>query len=105
LTSFWPRLVPVGLNWDNAEPRSTNSTVKISFAALKGTIAAHNVKAWASTNGGKTWTALHPAADGTGWDVVVSNPATAGYVSLRVQGTDAAGATASVTVVNAYAVS
>jgi hypothetical protein len=103
--NFWPRMVPVGLNADNAEQPGTDSTVKISFAALKGAIAAHNVKVWASSNGGKTWTALHPAASGTAWDVVVTNPAAAGYVSLRAQGTNAAGFTASVTVINAYAVS
>ena len=79
--------------------------MKISFATLKGTIATHNVKVWASSNGGKTWTALRPAASGTAWDVVVANPAAAGYVSLRAQGTNAAGFTASVTVINAYAVS
>ena len=97
------------VGWDNevarAEQPGTNSTVKISFAALKGAVAAHNVKVWASSNGGKTWTALHPAASGAAWDVVVANPAAAGYVALRAQGTNAAGFTASVTVINAYAVS
>jgi hypothetical protein len=36
--------------------------------------------------------------------VRVTNPARPGYVSLRVQGTDSAGSTASVTIINAYAV-
>jgi len=39
------------------------------------------------------------------WKFTVANPAKAGWVSLRVQGTNAAGFTASVTAVNAYAVS
>jgi hypothetical protein len=35
----------------------------------------------------------------------VTDPGKPGFVSLRVQGTDAAGSTATVTTINAYAVS
>jgi hypothetical protein len=68
-------------------------------------IAAHNVRVWASVNGGKTWQAVQMSQSGPHWTAVVTNPAKAGYVSLRVQGTNAAGDTASVTTINAYAVS
>ena len=94
----WPEI-------DFVAEASTQTTVPIWFSTLSGNIAAHNVKVWSSVDGGKTWTALHPVASGYHWTVVVTNPAVAGHVSLRVQGTNASGFTASVTVINAYAVS
>jgi hypothetical protein len=48
---------------------------------------------------------VRSSASGPHWSAVVTNPAKAGHVSLRVQGTDSSGYTASVTVINAYAVS
>jgi hypothetical protein len=79
--------------------------VPIWFSDLAGNIAVHAVRAWASGNGGKTWKALAVRAAGGRWTVTVTNPAAAGYVSLRVQGTDSSGATVAVTAINAYAVS
>ncbi|HEY6789428.1 MAG TPA: hypothetical protein VI365_19180 [Trebonia sp.] len=80
----------------------------ITFDTRVGAIAVHGVKVWASTDGGKTWTARTAQAvgnSGSTWTVTIVNPGKAGYVSLRVQGTGASGATALVTVINAYRVS
>jgi hypothetical protein len=104
---FWPRIVPQGLSGTNAARHGTKTVVPVTFATTAGVIAVHGVKAWASVNGGKTWTALAVSSSGGGraWRFTVTNPSKAGWVSLRVQGTNAAGFTASVTATNAYAVS
>jgi hypothetical protein len=104
-SDFWPRIIPSGLNADNAARPGTQTTVINYFTDLEGNIAAHGVKVWASANGGKTWTAVRVTASGPHWSAVVTNPKQAGFVSLRVAGTDSLGYTASVTVINAYAVS
>jgi hypothetical protein len=103
--AFWPRIIPSGLSARNAARHGTRTTVPIWFSDLAGNITVHAVRVWASGNGGKTWKALAVRAGGGRWTVTVTNPAAAGYVSLRVQGTDSSGATAAVTAINAYAVS
>jgi len=102
--TFWPRIIPSGLSLRNAAGPGTRTPVRIYFSDGSD-IAAHNAKVWASVNGGKTWQAVKVSQSGPHWTAVITNPATAGYVSLRVQGTNAAGDTASVTTINAYAVS
>jgi hypothetical protein len=104
---FWPRIVPQGLSGTNAAPHATKTVMPFTFATTAGIIAVHGVKAWASANGGSTWTpvAVSSANGGRSWTATVTNPAKAGWVSLRVQGVNAAGFTASVTAVNAWAVS
>jgi hypothetical protein len=103
--SFWPRIVPGGLNGLNAALRGTDTTSGIWFTNANGrAITAHGVKVWASVNGGKTWTALRVGHSAVKWAVTFGNPASPGFVSLRVQGTDATGSTAIVTVINAYSV-
>jgi hypothetical protein len=103
--SFWPRIVPGGLSERNSEPRGTKTTVPMWFTNLSGNVAVRDVQVWASDNGGKTWAALRVSRSGSRWTFIVANPARAGYVSLRVRGTNAAGSTADVTIINAYAVS
>ncbi len=103
--AFWPRVIPSGLSERNAARGGTRTTVPIWFSDLGGNIVVHGVKAWVSVNGGTTWRALRVTGSGDRWTVVVANPAKAGYVSLRVQGTDPAGDTVAVTTVDAYAVS
>jgi len=111
VTNFWPLITPSGLNWLNAAKQGTKTTVRVYFKDLESdsdpasNMTAHSVKVWASANGGKTWTAVRVTESGPHWSAVVTNPAKAGHVSLRVQGTDSSGFTASVTVSNAYAVS
>jgi hypothetical protein len=101
---FWPRIVPGGLDGLNQAPAGAGRTpVGIWFESGIGrTIAPHAVKVWASANGGKSWTALRVTRSGARWSVAVADRT--GFMSLRVQATDAAGVTTSVTVINAYAV-
>ena len=103
--AFWPRMIPRGLSLLNSAPHGTKTVVPITFDTLAGAIAVHGVKVWTSGNGGKTWTAHAVASSGSTWTVTIANPGKAGYVSLRVQATSASGATALVTVINAYRVS
>lgn len=102
--TFWPLINPSGLSLRNAARHGTKTAVRIYFTDLS-IIPAHNVHVWESSNGGKTWRAVAVSQSGPHWTAVVTNPGTPGFVSLRVQGTDAAGATATVTTINAYAVS
>jgi hypothetical protein len=88
----------------NAARRGTRTTLDVSFSDLAAGVAVHAVKVWSSVNGGRTWTALRTSGSGAHWSAVVANPAAAGYVSLRVQGTNAGGFWASVTAIRAYAV-
>jgi len=103
--TFWPLIIPSGLSLRNAARHGTRTAVRIYFNDGGNNLSAHGVRVWASDNGGKTWQALHVSQSGPHWTAIVTNPGGPGYVSLRVQGTDAAGDTATVTTINAYAVS
>jgi hypothetical protein len=104
--NFWPRIVPKGLSLRNAAAHGTRTTVPIWFTNAEDTnISVSGVKVWASPNGGKTWYALRVSRSGLRYTVVVQNQARPGFVSLRVQGTESNGATATETVINAYRVS
>jgi len=102
--TFWPRMIAQGVTERNAAARGSKTTLPITFNTVNGAIAAHNVAVWASANGGRTWTPLRVAHSGSTWTVSVVNPKAAGYVSLKVSAADAAGFTATVTAINAYAV-
>lgn len=104
-SDFWPRMVPQGVSEKNTAAGGSRTTVPITFDTATGAIPAHDVAVWASVNGGRTWSALKVAHSGSTWTVSVANPKKAGYVSLRVQGEDAAGFKAVVTAYHAYAVS
>jgi hypothetical protein len=103
--SFWPRIIPSGLSRLNAAEHGTKTTVPIWFSNLGGNVPVHGVQVWMSANGGKNWHSLRVTGTGAKRIVTVTNPAKAGYVSLRVKGTDGTGVTTDVTVINAYAVS
>jgi hypothetical protein len=105
VNNFWPRIIPSGLSLRNAARHGTRTAVRIYFSDIGVNIAAHGVRVWASADGGKTWQALRVSRSGPHWTVLVTNPGAPGFVSLRVQGTDANGFTATETVTNAYAVS
>ena len=103
--NFWPRIIPSGLSLRNAARHGTRTAVRIYFSDLDVNLTAHGVRVWASANGGGTWQALPVSRSGPHWTVTVANPGAPGFVSLRVQGSDANGFTATETVINAYAVS
>jgi hypothetical protein len=103
--AFWPRIIPSGLDRLNSARHGTKTTVPIRFASISGSVAVHGVQVWMSANGGKNWHLLRVTGTGAERTVTVTNPATAGDVSLRVRGTDGSGITTDVTVINAYAVS
>lgn len=104
-SNFWPRMIPQGVSEKNAAAGGSRTTVPITFNTINGVVAAHDVAVWASANGGKSWTPLKVTHSGSTWSVVVANPRKAGWVSLKVQGEDAAGFKAAVSVINAYRVS
>ena len=104
-TTFWPRMIPQGVSEKNTAAGGSKTSVPITFDTVGGAIAAHDVEVWASANGGRTWSPLRLAHSGNTWTMIVNNPRQAGYVSLKVQGEDAAGFEATVTAINAYAVS
>lgn len=103
--NFWPRMLPQGVSETNTAAGGAKTDVPITFSTVNGIVAVHDVAVWASSNGGRTWTALRVTRGGDGWSVVVSDPRQAGFVSLRVQGEDAAGFKTVVTAIDAYAVS
>jgi hypothetical protein len=103
--TFWPRMIAQGVSERNAAAGRSRTILPITFNTVYGAIAAHDVAVWASANGGKTWTPLRVSHSGSTWTVAGINPKTEGYVSLKVSGKDAAGFTATVTAINAYAVS
>ncbi|MGD0703037.1 MAG: hypothetical protein ABSA02_24520 [Trebonia sp.] len=105
LSDFWPRMIPRGVSEKNTTAGGSRTTVPITFDSPDGVIAAHDVAVWSSVNGGKSWSALRVTHSGSTWSVVVGNPEKAGWVSLKVQGEDAAGFKATVAVLDAYAVS
>jgi hypothetical protein len=102
-----PTIKPSGLDLENAAKPGTKTTVPISLTdyAYPFSIGVHSVQVWASGNGGKTWAALNVSHSGGTWTVTVTNPATVGYVSLRVRAALSDGTTTEVTVINAYAIS
>jgi hypothetical protein len=57
-----------------------------------------------SADDGKTWQTVPVAASGTGWVATVTNPAAAGFVSLKASAADSAGDSVVQTIVRAYAV-
>ena len=104
-SNFWPRIIPQGLSLNDAAAGGSRTRVPIMFNTVNGAIAAHDVAVWASVNGGKTWVPLKVSHSGSIWTVYVVNPKAAGWVSLKVQGENAAGFKSVVTLLNAYGVS
>ena len=100
-----PVIRPSGLNADNAARPGGKTPVPIWLARPSAPADwVRSVQVWASDNGGKTWAALPASHRGGTWTVTVTNPKTAGYVSLRVRAALGNGVTTEVTVINAYAV-
>jgi len=96
---FGPRL-----DQRNAAPAG-RFAVPVTVARGAGSPAAANrtLTAEFSADDGKTWQPATVSGEGDQRVLHVVNPAT-GFVSLRVEATDTAGATATVTVLRAYAI-
>jgi hypothetical protein len=62
------------------------------------------VRAWASSNDGRTWRQVVVNRDGGHYVVSVRNSASAGFTSLRVLASDHHGNSEQLTVIHAYAV-
>lgn len=104
---FLPRIVPRFLSGTNAAAPGSRTTVPIWFGTGSGAVpvAVRGVQVAVSANGGKNWYPLRVSGSGSQRSVTVTNPRNAGYVSLRISATDAAGTSVSVVVFNAYRVS
>jgi hypothetical protein len=107
------RFVPLGLSRQNAAAAGTVTTVDLFFdrntsyddQRVSPAATLHAIAAQASYDEGKTWHTVSVKKSGSQWVALVTNPATAGSVSLRVTTTEkATGANATTTVIRAYAV-
>jgi hypothetical protein len=103
VNALWPQVLPT-LNWLNAARHGSKTAVHIQFGQVYG-VTPTGVTVWASANGGKTWYKQRVTSSASTWWVTVTNPAQAGYVSLRVLTGESNGGTTEETLINAYRVS
>jgi hypothetical protein len=103
VNSLWPQVLPT-LNWLNAAQHGSKTAVRVQFGQVYG-LSPTGVSVWASVNGGKNWYRQRVTHSGSSWLVTVTNPAKAGYVSLRVLTSESNGGTTEETLINAYRVS
>ncbi|HUC26551.1 MAG TPA: hypothetical protein VMA73_27935 [Streptosporangiaceae bacterium] len=104
---FGLQIVPAGLNGRN-EARSASAT-KVTlhvYSALTGepTIVP-TVRAWASANGGQSWTRVTVHKAGGHYLFSIRNAKAAGFTSLRLDVSDGHGNSEELTVIHAYGVS
>jgi subtilisin family serine protease len=97
------RLAPA-LDADNSAPAG-DFTVPVTVERATGSPATSNqtLTAEFSTDDGTTWQPATVTGGGDQRTLQVTNPAT-GFVSLRINATDTAGNTATITVIHAYAI-
>ncbi|WP_067807305.1 S8 family serine peptidase [Actinomadura formosensis] len=97
------RFAPPGLDGRNQAKAGTTLNVPVR---VEGTTTAKvkRLTVQASFDDGRTWTPLRPRPAGGGWQVAVTNPGHAGFVSLRATAQDPAGDTVTQTILRAYAV-
>ncbi|MEV6492278.1 hypothetical protein AB0M20_27195 [Actinoplanes sp. NPDC051633] len=90
----------------NVAPAGTSFTFPVEVVRPTGSAAPPNrdLTAEFSTDDGQTWQPATVAGSGGKRTVRVSNPTGPAYVSLRGHATDAAGNTATITVIKAYEV-
>ena len=108
---FLTRFESLGLNHANTATPGSTTDVELKLDRQQqgpgATLHADKpstIKAWASSDNGKTWTAVHVTHSGSDWSAAVPNPSAAGTVSLRSTVTDAKGNSSTVTVYSAYRV-
>jgi hypothetical protein len=110
--AYLTRFSPAGLNTRNQAQPGSRTTVTLGMRRDKPydsevhqlSDSVKRVRAWVSTDRGKTWHALQVRHSGSVWSTVVTNPAS-GTVSLRSEVTDSHKGTATTTVIRAYGVS
>jgi hypothetical protein len=90
----------------NVAPAGARFVIPVTVERTTGSAARANrtLTVDFSVDGGRTWRPATVRGKGDRRTAQVTNPAGPGYVSLRANATDAAGNTAAVTVLRAYAV-
>jgi hypothetical protein len=91
---------------NNVAPAGRAFAIPVTVERTTGSAAKANrtLTVEFSTDDGRTWQPATVRGTGDHRTAQVTNPAGAGFVSLRANATDAAGNTAAVTVLRAYAV-
>ncbi|MEV6041610.1 hypothetical protein AB0L65_61655, partial [Nonomuraea sp. NPDC052116] len=100
------RYSPEGLDDSNrAEPGSvTRLPLRIERNPGSARAKATSVRLEMSADDGATWRPVPVTRTGSGWTAMLTNPPTAGFVSLRATVTDTAGDGVTQTITRAYAV-
>ncbi|MFD1535701.1 S8 family serine peptidase [Nonomuraea guangzhouensis] len=100
------RYAPTGLDeYNRAKPgSSTRLPIWIERNPGAPSAAVKSIRLQMSVDDGATWQNIPVRAEGSGWTARVTNPRTAGFVSLRATSSDTAGSTVSQTIHRAYAV-
>ncbi|MFB9630487.1 S8 family serine peptidase [Nonomuraea helvata] len=100
------RYAPEGLDAYNRAKPGSSTLLPIWIERNPGAPAAavKSIHLQMSVDDGATWQSIPVRAKGSGWTAWVTNPRTAGFVSLRATSIDTAGNTVSQTIHRAYAV-
>ncbi|MFC7591580.1 hypothetical protein ACFQYP_53705 [Nonomuraea antimicrobica] len=100
------RYAPEGLDaYNRAKPgSSTRLPIWIERNPCAPAAGVRSIRLQMSVDDGTTWQNVPVRAKRDGWTAQVTNPRTAGFVSLRATSTDTAGNTVDQTIHRAYAV-
>ncbi|MEU5866897.1 S8 family serine peptidase [Nonomuraea sp. NPDC047529] len=100
------RFAPEGLDEYNRAKPGSSTRLPIWIERNPGAPAAavKSIHLQMSVDDGATWRDIRVRAKGSDWTAQMTNPRTAGFVSLRATSTDTAGNTVSQTIHHAYAV-
>lgn len=100
------RYAPKGLDEYNRAKPGSSTLLPIWIERNPGAPAAavKSIRLQMSVDDGVTWQRIPVRAKGSGWTTRVTNPPTAGFVSLRAMSIDTAGNTVSQIIHRAYAV-
>ncbi|MGW6499693.1 S8 family serine peptidase [Nonomuraea angiospora] len=98
------RYAPDGLDDANRARLGSLTRLPIWVERGRGAGPVKLLRLETSADDGATWHAVPVAESGSGWTALVRNPATPGFVSLRVMAQDGSGGGLTQTIVRAYAV-
>ncbi|MEV4582787.1 hypothetical protein AB0K16_57205 [Nonomuraea jabiensis] len=98
------RYAPDGLDEANRATPGSVTRLPIWLERGQGAGPVKRLRLEMSADDGATWHAVPVAASGPGWTALVRNPATPGFVSLRVTAQNGSGGGLTQTIVRAYAV-